>query len=169
MKIKLILIAIVLFTACKNSINRQLSNPFKVDGIEFSLIEAKSNKPMPNQQVEVNYFQMVYDGEPILDPIQKVQTDGEGKFSLPKSIFNDKQIGIRCGDKYQTIVFRIDSGKFCLGRIKNRFGETKSLTCYDLAAKTETNYVFYKDTTVSKMTNIKLVAYDISSFSFEPG
>ena len=35
------------------------------DTLEFTLIEARTNAPLAFKEIQVNYFQMVYDGPPL--------------------------------------------------------------------------------------------------------
>ncbi|MBL7816974.1 MAG: hypothetical protein JNL70_18265 [Saprospiraceae bacterium] len=145
--------------------NDSMGNMPKI--LEFTLIEAKSNEPMRNQEIDINYYQMAYDVPPILDFIKKLKTDSEGKFMLLTNIFGNKEIGIKCGENYHLITFGIKNGLIFFFRLKNGFGQTISKTFYNLETGTETNYVLYKDSTVSKIKDIKLFAYDVKSYYLE--
>ena len=129
--------------------------------LKFKLIEAKSNEPIKNTELNVNYYQMVYDGPPDLDFIQKVTTDDKGEFSLPQSIFGGREIGIEWNKKFRVIDFGIRSDSLMIFyRYKYGFSEVITITHYDMRSGLETNYNFSKDTVTSKFDYIKLIAYD---------
>lgn len=128
--------------------------------LDFILIEAKTNELIRNKEIEVYYYQMRFDAPPILDFIKKVKTNDSGQFSLPKKIFGEKEIGIKCGEEFQIINFGICDNKICLFRYRNGDSQVLSKTFYDLQNGIETNYIYHSHSIETKFTGIKLFAYD---------
>jgi hypothetical protein len=141
------------------------------DTLLFTLIEAKSNKPMDNKEIDINYFGMVYDAPPNLEFIQKITTNSDGQFNLPVRIFGDREIGISCGKDYQMIHFGIRDSQFLLRKFNNRFREVISNTFYDLEKGIETEYIYHdyplKDSIINKIKDIKLIMNDYFDFSWQ--
>jgi hypothetical protein len=139
------------------------------DTLVVTLIEAKSNKLMSFKEIEVFSFENFnYHGHTPLDFITKIKTNAEGQFPLPVKFFSHKYIDIQCGSRYHSIPLALRDGQIWLGRLKNRFGNTLAITIYDLGKDAETNFTIYKkDTTVSKMNGIKLIAYDTNHYYTE--
>ncbi len=134
------------------------------DTLLCTLIEAKSNKPMVNKEIDINYFEMVYDAPPNLEFIQKITTNSDGQFNLPVRIFGNRDIGISSGKDYQMIHFGIRDNQFLLRKFNNRFGEVISNTWYDLEKGIETEYLYHsyplKDSIKNDIKDIKLIVND---------
>ena len=169
---KLILILAIIL-GYVNKVISQDKDSTKPKPIEFSLYEAKTNKPIINTIVEVNYYDIAFHTPRLLELIKKVKTDSVGKFTLPISIFQHgypfRDYGVTFNDKYEIITFQADSN--CLINIqrkKNR-GNPIGVTSYDLNSDIESNYipsgnyVFIKDSFEQKMGSVKLIAYDKGS------
>jgi hypothetical protein len=163
----------VLACSQQQSVHSQSLPPAKTtrDTLLFTLIEAKSNKPMVNKEIDINYFGMVYDAPPDLEFIQKITTNSDGQFNLPVRIFGNREIGISCGKDYRMIHFGIRDNQFLLRKFNNRFGEVISNTFYDLEKGIETEYLYHdyplKDSIINEIKDIKLIMNDCFDFSWQ--
>jgi len=128
--------------------------------IKIQLIEAKTNLPIRCQEIEVYYYQMIYDAPPKLELIKIISTDEEGNFELPRKIFGNKEVGIKCGDDFKMMTMAIRNNQIWFFRYRNGFTQVLSKTRYDLGSMVETNFIYYKDTINTEFDRIKLIAYD---------
>ncbi|MEZ4949434.1 MAG: hypothetical protein R2784_08610 [Saprospiraceae bacterium] len=140
----------------------------EVEMIQFQLIEAATNHPLKNRELQVKYcYNVHYDTQCEPELVMKLKTDSFGNFEIPEGKLIKKfprYTRIDFGDKYKFQYLDIKNEKIILSRYKNGFSRITGSTHYDLNSKVEMNVDLQKDTIISSFEKIKLIAYDKESY-----